>query len=203
MSEIETREKILDAARVLFADLGYEGTSVREIAKKAEVNVASVNYYFNSKENLFLEVMKSSYIECANELKSIMEKCGGNIEEGLVEAFRYFIANAHSLKTHFKIKLSSQHSHHQVAEGTEDSAYGPPGGSVLALALKKMSPQASEKDIHWALRTLFSHIIQTSLIHSSCIQNNQHLAFCSQGDLEDGIRRLVRIVVQDIVQRSK
>jgi len=40
----DTKDKIIKAAKILFASKGYEGTSVRDIAKAAEVNVASVNY---------------------------------------------------------------------------------------------------------------------------------------------------------------
>lgn len=44
--------KILHAAEGLFAGKGFEGTSVRDIAQKADVNVAMISYYFGSKENL-------------------------------------------------------------------------------------------------------------------------------------------------------
>ena len=42
MSEllIDTKQKILEAARALFAAQGFDGTSVRDIANTAEVNVA-------------------------------------------------------------------------------------------------------------------------------------------------------------------
>ncbi|HNR49426.1 MAG TPA: TetR family transcriptional regulator [Bacteroidia bacterium] len=43
---------ILEAAEQLFADKGFEGTSVRDIAGKAGVNLAMISYYFGSKENL-------------------------------------------------------------------------------------------------------------------------------------------------------
>ena len=52
----DTKTKILEVARLLFADQGFEGTSIREIAKAADVNIASVNYHFNNKENLFNEM---------------------------------------------------------------------------------------------------------------------------------------------------
>jgi AcrR family transcriptional regulator len=48
----EKQLQILDVAEELFAGRGYEGTSVRDIAQKAEVNVAMISYYFGSKEKL-------------------------------------------------------------------------------------------------------------------------------------------------------
>lgn len=55
-----TSEKILSAARELFEEKGFDLTSVREIAAKARVNVALINYHFTSKENLLLAVMEES-----------------------------------------------------------------------------------------------------------------------------------------------
>ena len=49
----DTKERILVAARELFIENGYNGTSIRDIASASEANVAHVNYYFQSKYNLF------------------------------------------------------------------------------------------------------------------------------------------------------
>lgn len=49
----EVKEKILKEAQELFIKNGYKGTSVRDIAKASGTNVAMVNYYFQSKYNLF------------------------------------------------------------------------------------------------------------------------------------------------------
>lgn len=43
---------ILDAAEQLFASQGFHGTSVRDIAHEADVNIAMISYYFGSKEKL-------------------------------------------------------------------------------------------------------------------------------------------------------
>jgi AcrR family transcriptional regulator len=47
-----SRRRILDAALTLFAERGYSGTSISEIAARAEVARGLVSYYFKSKENL-------------------------------------------------------------------------------------------------------------------------------------------------------
>ncbi len=47
-----TKERILDAAEGLFAERGYDGSSLRAITARAGVNLAAVNYHFNSKEAL-------------------------------------------------------------------------------------------------------------------------------------------------------
>ena len=47
------RDRVCHAAADLFAEKGFEGTSIRDLATKADVNVAMINYYFGSKEKLF------------------------------------------------------------------------------------------------------------------------------------------------------
>lgn len=50
-----TRDRILDAARALFATHGYEGTTLRDVALQAGANVALVIRYYESKEALFAQ----------------------------------------------------------------------------------------------------------------------------------------------------
>jgi AcrR family transcriptional regulator len=54
----ETCQRLLDAAEQLFAERGYEATSVRDITAAAGCNVASVNYHFGGKENLYVETFR-------------------------------------------------------------------------------------------------------------------------------------------------
>lgn len=60
MSQIDslTIEKILTTAEEHFAVHGYFATSMRQLTREAEVNVAAVHYHFGSKDSLFLAVLK-------------------------------------------------------------------------------------------------------------------------------------------------
>ncbi|MFM6976324.1 MAG: TetR/AcrR family transcriptional regulator [Sphingobacteriaceae bacterium] len=59
MSEekIDKKELLLDCAEDLFAELGFEGASTRQIASHAGMNISMLNYYFGSKEGLYLAVV--------------------------------------------------------------------------------------------------------------------------------------------------
>src|SRR4030067_3105435 len=55
------RERLLGAAGEVFAERGYRRSTVREICRRANVNIASVNYYFKGKEDLYADVLESAY----------------------------------------------------------------------------------------------------------------------------------------------
>ncbi|MBX2924002.1 MAG: TetR/AcrR family transcriptional regulator [Chitinophagaceae bacterium] len=54
----DKRLHILEAAEVLFAEKGFDGTSVRDIAAHANVNLAMISYYFGSKEKLLASLIE-------------------------------------------------------------------------------------------------------------------------------------------------
>lgn len=58
---IETKRKILNAAKKEFMYHGFDGARVDEIAARAQVNKQLIYYYFESKDNLFVEILKRSY----------------------------------------------------------------------------------------------------------------------------------------------
>ena len=62
----DTKDTILDAAEALFAEQGFEATTLRQLTQRAGVNLASVNYHFGTKEELVKAVLRRR-IEPINE----------------------------------------------------------------------------------------------------------------------------------------
>jgi len=68
------KERLLDAAERLFCEHGFEGTSIRDIAASANCNIASVNYYFGGKNNLYIEVWRRHLIPMRDARIASIEK---------------------------------------------------------------------------------------------------------------------------------
>lgn len=62
-SAAATRERLLTAGAALFAERGFHGTKIRDIATRAGVNVAAGNYHFGSKKALYLAVLRAQFAE--------------------------------------------------------------------------------------------------------------------------------------------
>jgi AcrR family transcriptional regulator len=80
----DTRAQLLAAARIEFAERGYEGATVRRIAERAEVDPAMVNHWFGGKDALFtasLDIPVSPAEILAAILPGDPEKLGGRIVE--------------------------------------------------------------------------------------------------------------------------
>ncbi|MFO8068368.1 MAG: TetR/AcrR family transcriptional regulator, partial [Bacteroidales bacterium] len=68
----KTEQKIFEVATQLFLEKGVDRTSVREIASKAGINLALMNYYFRSKENLFDNIISELVKKSSDRIISLL-----------------------------------------------------------------------------------------------------------------------------------
>jgi AcrR family transcriptional regulator len=94
---------IINHAVELFAEKGFEGTSIRDLAARAGVNVAMVNYYFGSKEKLFESMVQ----ERASYTKGLLDEIVNNTSYSDIEKMD------HITETYIK-KLFSNRKFHRV-----------------------------------------------------------------------------------------
>ena len=85
--KLRTRDRILAAARKLFASPGYEQTTVRMIAKEASVAPGSVYTTYRSKEDVLLEIVQERYDEMARHLAVRLGPLSCPAREKLKRAF--------------------------------------------------------------------------------------------------------------------
>jgi AcrR family transcriptional regulator len=82
----DTRKDILDAARGAFAERGYDGASIRQIATSAGVDPALVHHYFGNKEQLFLETVQAP-VNPRDVLPAVLAGGVDGVGERLVRMF--------------------------------------------------------------------------------------------------------------------
>lgn len=83
----EKQVQILEVAERLFAENGFDGTSVRQISKEADVNVAMISYYFGSKEKMLETLLNYRTADFKMQIESLIAKKIGYLEkvDGIVE----------------------------------------------------------------------------------------------------------------------
>lgn len=65
----EMRKKIIDVAFDMFIEEGFEGTSLREIAKRIEYSPATIYLYYKDKEALFFDIQKKCFVKLISSYK--------------------------------------------------------------------------------------------------------------------------------------
>ena len=112
MEKPDKRNNIINAAELLFSEFGYEGTSTRQIAKEAGANISMINYYFGSKEGVFIEIMNRRIENFKVELTIIDEYKISQIEKlfKVIEGYtRRILANISFHKMmHRELSLSQR-----------------------------------------------------------------------------------------------
>jgi len=88
------RDRLLDSAEQLFAERGFDATSIRDLAAAAGCNIASVNYYFGGKEKLYVEIWRRHLLllkeaRVASIEKVLFESEGKPSLEDLLRSFAY------------------------------------------------------------------------------------------------------------------
>ena len=99
--EDSTRQALINAAGQIFAESGFRDATIRQICRAAHANVASVNYHFGDKANLYLEVLR--YAHRTANAQFPLRKIGPSLSaqkrlELFIETFlrRLFLRGPHS-----------------------------------------------------------------------------------------------------------
>lgn len=89
--------EILQVAEKLFAEKGFDGTSVREIAKIANVNIAMISYYFGSKEKLLESIVLHRIGSMGLKLENVLQEDISPIQK-IEEIIKYYILQVNENK---------------------------------------------------------------------------------------------------------
>lgn len=151
------REDILDAAEETFAEHGYAGTSLREIAKRAHVTQALVTYYFGTKESLFREVFLRRGRAIADaRLAALDALAAGKQRLRLEDVIRAYLGPAIAMRrtpqgrTFIRLQARMHTEPPRFAEQLRREVYDEVARRFVA-AIRRTTPGLSARTAYWRM----------------------------------------------------
>jgi len=111
-----TRDKIMVAAWEVFAEKGYDGARMQEIADRAGANKAMIFYYFSSKDALFEVLIKETFEKMLNSLQSLVADLSLGPKEVLPKIVHTHLSNLAANPNLPKILIREINSGNPVAQ---------------------------------------------------------------------------------------
>lgn len=195
MTEKDTKQKVLEAANELFAKHGFGGTSIRDIATKADVNLAAINYHFGGKDNLYWRVFDYNYELLEQDIKKIGKETSTTVDL-TVETFRLFLSDGDAVLNTFRIFLSD------VAEVPKDGEVskceehmGPPGEKVFFEKIQNdLGDEVSQEGLKWATKMIFSILVHIGVVVNTKFMKEK--AKVSDEDTPEEFEKMLSLSVQ-------
>ncbi|MDG0979763.1 MAG: TetR/AcrR family transcriptional regulator [Halieaceae bacterium] len=163
MREISKRDRILDAAEELFAERGFDGVTLRQIASSAGVDVALANYHFGKKLELFNAVferrsalLNKSRLDALRKVQAEQADTGPSVEQ-IIEAFLRPLELTqetadpgwrHYLALIAYVNNSTYWGKRMMSKLFDDLV------QEFIAALRQALPTASDQDLYWCYHNL-------------------------------------------------
>lgn len=195
----DTAHVLLEEAKHLFAEHGFDGVSINDIAAAAGVSKATVFHHFGSKQQLYLEVMKtamSCFEDLAEHLKPERAPIRERLQSFLEAHARYMQEHPNSSRVVLREMLDN-HSEltQELAEGTARNQF------KLLLRLLEEVQQSGEIRADVDLAALAVMIISTDLMMFQSRALLEHLPEVHfNGKPEQTSRLLADILLNGITQ---
>lgn len=191
--DLTTRERILNASEALFAELGFDGVSLRMITQRAGVELALANYHFGPKKDLFFAVVQRRALELNDARREALEALGPSpVLEDLIDAFtRPFLEKSarggDGWKSYARLVA-------QIANSPRwtDSVMASQFDPVARLFIDKVRlalPGSATPDIYWGFHFLLGAMTTTFAETGRIDQLSQGL--CRSDDLDTIHARMI------------
>ncbi|UKT65999.1 TetR/AcrR family transcriptional regulator [Pedobacter mucosus] len=156
----KTKISLLKNAEFLFANFGYEGTTIRTIAEKSGTNSAMINYYFGSKENLYHALFENHLDSIVNKINDIKNKTQDPAQR-LTAFLEYYCGRIQTHQDYYRILFSQlfgmqtpeilrivstlrknifEFLTKTIAEGIEKKRFAPIDEEMLAINIMTLLP---------------------------------------------------------------
>jgi AcrR family transcriptional regulator len=199
----DTKTRILDAAEHLFAERGYDATSLRAITAAAGANLAAVNYHFHSKEALIQAVVARKLGPLNQRRLELLDRYEAEAGRGrvpvekILRAFLEPVARAGQESPagwdRFRMLVGRMYSAPSQKSLAVFSRELEEVARRFKAALRGACPHLSEQDLYW--RVYFTVGGMALTLSAGAILEMLSEGSCDPTDIEEGIERLIAFAV--------
>ena len=162
IDKVDTKSRILDTAEKLFGMNGFDGTSLRDITTAADVNLAAINYHFQSKDSL-IDAIIARRIEPVNKKRLELLDAAGP-RPTVEQILRAFMAPVMEVKVDALVPLIGRIlSNPEVFVERVFHKHLAPVSQRFIEALSKALPDLQPSEILWRLHFSVGVMTQTML----------------------------------------
>ena len=189
--KVDTKSRILDSAEKLFGMNGFDGTSLRDITTAADVNLAAINYHFQSKDSL-IDAIVARRIEPVNKKRFEMLAAAGS-NPSVEQILTAFMAPVMQVKVDAAAPLIGRIlSNPELFVERVFHKHLAPVSQRFVEALSKALPDLPPSEILWRLH--FSVGVMTHTMLWGRIYPRITNGVCDISDREALVDRTVRFV---------
>ncbi len=177
--KIPTRQKILDAAEIVFAEHGYAAATVREICNVAEVNIASINYHFGGKEELYKEL-------CLNLFRTVFDRypISRDFPEGTPQEDRLFffirgmlqrlVEDEQKIEKTSKVQILTRElaGPTSMLDSIVEEFIRPTSGILLEIISQILGPLATEREVRRCVLSIVGQCMYYGLTRPILVRLN-------------------------------
>lgn len=198
---VVTRERILDAAELLFTAKGFHAVSVRDITGAASVDVALVNYHFGSKQQLFEAVFMRRAevlnVERLRKLEMVLDRAYPKAPsvENIIDAFTHPLldrSNRGSAGWKAWFAIIAQVNNSKDLGSLIMTRFFDPVVQSFIRALQLALPNCDKRDLYWSYHFL-SGALTLTFAETGRIDNLSQ-GICRATDLDSVHERLVPFI---------
>ena len=164
--------RILAAAEEVFAYSGYDGATLREVARRAEVPLALVSYHFSGKEGLYRAIFEARAPALVEQrmaglaLADLETDPDRKLDLILKSVLVPILAlRATEQKSRFGVLLARELSDPRSAERGIVGDLADPVVGAVASRLAEALPDRSQRQLHWLLQVLIGTLVYVMIDH--------------------------------------
>jgi AcrR family transcriptional regulator len=203
----DSKERILNAAEILFAAIGFDGTSTRDIAAKSKSTLGTLSHHFKSKNDLLLEIIKKRFPQLdrlrRDTYQSLVASVSGTpaLELTVASIVLPYVDRAMGRDAGWRsytLLIGRLVRSHNAVHRKFVRDLLQPYQSEYYTWLQKALPDASVSEIRYAYDLTISCMIGACAEVEFARKNDKAAAAASSGQFQETASRLLRFIIAGI-----